>query len=315
MRAAHALAILLALLLAGCVGVRRAPPTAAGVPEAVSLLGTPLYAPELPLEQRQRLEADLAAAYDAYRASPDDADALIWAGRRAAYLGRYREAVAVFTEGIRKHPRDPRMYRHRGHRWITLRRFDRAVADLEHAARLLAGRPDEVEPDGIPNALGVPLTTLHYNVWYHLGVARYLRGEHGRAASAFQNALVVAGNPDARIAATDWAYLSLRRTGRDDEAAALLAAAPLDAEMVENAAYQRRLRMYRGDLPADSLLAEGAGDAVTAATEGYAVGAWHLLHGRREQAGEAFWRIVSSENWAPFGYIAAEAELRRMRRR
>lgn len=312
MRAAHALALLAALLLAGCVGVRRAPPTAAGVPEAVSLLGTPLYAPELPLEQRQRLEAELADAYAAYQAAPDDADAILWLGRRVGYLGRYRDAVAIFTEGVRKHPDDPRFYRHRGHRWITLRRFDRAARDLEHAARLLQGRPDEVEPDGIPNALGVPLTTLHYNVWYHLGLARYLRGEYGRAHDAFRNALVVSTNDDARVAATDWAYLSLRRSRRDEEAAALLATISPELELVENGAYHRRLMVYQGRIPADSLLARG-GETVTAATEAYGVAVWHLVNGRREPATEVFWRIVSAENWAPFGYIAAEAELRRRR--
>lgn len=314
MRAAHALALFAVLLLAGCVGVRRSPPTSAGVPEAVSLLGTPLYAPELPLEQRQRLEAQLAEAYAAYQVDPEDADAILWLGRRVAYLGRYRDAVAIFTEGIRKHPDDARFYRHRGHRWITLRRFGRAVADLEHAARLLAARPDEVEPDGIPNALGVPLTTLHYNVWYHLGLARFLQGDFGRAASAFRNALTVATNDDARVAATDWAYISLRRMGRDAEAEALLAAIPPGLEMVENAAYYRRLMMYQGRVPPDSLLASGNGDALTAATEGFGVGHWHLVHGRREPAEEIFWRIVSAENWAAFGYVAAEAELRRLRR-
>jgi hypothetical protein len=50
MRVATALALLPVLLLASCAGIRRAPPTSAGVPEATSLLGTPLYAPELPLE-------------------------------------------------------------------------------------------------------------------------------------------------------------------------------------------------------------------------------------------------------------------------
>lgn len=315
MRVATALALLAALLLAGCTAVRRAPRTNAGVPEAVSLLGTPLYAPELPLEQRQRLEAQLAEAYGAYQTDPDDPDALIWLGRRVAYLGRYRDAVAIFTEGVRRHPDDPRMYRHRGHRYITLRRFDLAVRDLEHAARLLQGRSDVVEPDGIPNALGVPLTTLHFNVWYHLGVAYYLRAEFGRAAQAFRNALVVATNDDSRVAATDWGYMALRRQGRPEAAAELLATVQPGLEMVENEAYYRRLMMYQGRIPPDSLLDPGRGDVVTVSTEAYGVGNWHLYGGRRDRAEEIFWRVVSAENWAPFAYIAAEADLRRMMRR
>src|SRR5687768_12154893 len=98
-------------------------------------------------EARRAAEAKLAEARAAYEKNPGDADALIWLGRRTAYLGHFDEAIRLYTVGIRKHPRDARLYRHRGHRYITTRRLREAVADLERAARLVRGRPDEVEPD------------------------------------------------------------------------------------------------------------------------------------------------------------------------
>lgn len=316
MRHATALALVLAtLLLAACAGVRRPPPTAAGDPEAVSLLGAPLFARELPAAARQPLEAELAAAYQVYQRDPENADAILWLGRRVAYLGRYRDAIDIFSEGIRKHPDDPRMYRHRGHRYITVRRFDEAVADLQHAAHLMAGKADETEPDGLPNARDIPLSTLHFNVWYHLGLAHYLRGEYGRAATGFRNALIVSRNDDSRVAASDWLYMSLRRAGREREAAAVLEPIREGLDIIENQAYYRRLLMYKGLLAPDALLSPDGQDAVTVATQGYGVGNWHLYNGRTEQAEEIFWRVTSAENWTPFGYIAAEADLRRLLRR
>ncbi|HEV3049044.1 MAG TPA: hypothetical protein VGX50_01965, partial [Longimicrobium sp.] len=276
MRLATAIALVPAVLLASCLGVRRGPPSPAGYPEATSLLGAPLYAPEQPLEQRQRLEADLTRAYADYERDPENADAIIWLGRRVAYLGRYRDAIDIFSEGVRKHPNDPRMYRHRGHRFITVREFDLAVRDLEAAARLLRGRPDEVEPDGVPNARNVPRSTLHGNVWYHLGVAYYLRGDFNRALYGFRNALAVATNDDSRVAASDWLYMTLRRLGRTAEAAAVLEPIRQDMDVIENQSYHRRLLLYKGLLPPDSLLGGNAGDAVTEATLGYGVGNWHL---------------------------------------
>ena len=56
-----------------------------------------------------------------YLENPNDPDALIWYGRRAAYLGQFEEAINTYTEGIRLHPQDARMLRHRGHRYISTR--------------------------------------------------------------------------------------------------------------------------------------------------------------------------------------------------
>jgi tetratricopeptide (TPR) repeat protein len=299
-----------ATLLGACATTPRALPDAEP-PEAMSLLGTPLYAPPLAPDARARMEAQLHEARAAHAREPGNADAAIWLGRRLAYLGRYREAIAAYTDGIARNPDDPRLYRHRGHRYVTVRELDAAVRDFQAAVRLMDGMPPQVEPDGMPNAAGVPRTTLQFNVWYHLGLAHYLRGEFAEALPAFRRSLAVSDNDDARVAATDWTYMTLRRLGRADEAAWLLEPIHAGMEILENDAYLRRLRMYRGEIPPDSLLAAG-GDAVTLATQGYGVGNWHLYNGRTAEAREIFRRIVRAENWAPFGYIAAEAELARM---
>ncbi|HST59523.1 MAG TPA: hypothetical protein VLK84_12555 [Longimicrobium sp.] len=314
-RLAAALALVLAGLLTACAGGRRNSPTASGPPEAVSLLGAPLYARQLPPDQRQAREADLTAAYSVYQRDPENADAIIWLGRRVAYLDRFGDAIDIFTEGVRKHPDDPRMYRHRGHRYITVRRFDEAVQDLQRAANLIAGTPDQVEPDGRPNAQNIPRSTLHFNIWYHLGLAHYLRGDFNRAAYGFRNALIVSRNDDTRVSSSEWLYASLRRAGREAEAAAVLEPIRPDMEILENRAYHQRLLMYKGLVSPDSLLPPNGQDAAAVAAHGYGVGNWHLYNGRPEQAEEIFWRVTSAEDWAPFAYIAAEADLRRILRR
>ena len=96
----------------------------------------------------------------AHLLAPDDADAWIWFGRRTAYLGHFRDAVEIYTRAIERFPDDARFYRHRGHRYISLRRFDDAISDLERAAILIEGRPDAIEPDGLPNAAGKPRSRL-----------------------------------------------------------------------------------------------------------------------------------------------------------
>lgn len=285
----------------------------AGV-EAVSLLGRPLRTPELGDSLETARAADLAEARERLEADPASADALIWVGRRQAYLGRYREAIATFTRGIRLHPEDPRLYRHRGHRLITVRELERAAADLERAAALIEGTEDRVEPDGLPNARGVPTSTLHFNIWYHLGLARYLAGDFEGARDAYRRCLAVSRNPDARVAASHWLYTTLRRLRRPSEAAELLRPIHAGMDVIENHAYHRLLLLYRGEVDADSLWSEVTDDPSGAAI-GYGVAAWHLYEGRPDRAFDGFRRIVSGDGWAGFGYIAAEAELARARAR
>lgn len=282
-------------------------------PEATSLLGRPLVAPPPSAERRATLEANLAAATAAFVRAPDDADAIIWLGRRTAYLGRYQEAIDVYTRGIARHPRDARFYRHRGHRYLTLRELDKAEADLVRASELVRGTPDAVEPDGEPNAAGVPTSTLHFNVWYHLGLARYLKGDFAGAARAYRECLATAkDSPDRLVAASDWLYLALRRQGRDAEAKALLAPVTRDLAVLENTAYLNRLLLYKGERTADELRALGT-TPVDAATYGYGVAAWHLVNGRAAEAKALFGQVASGAQWPAFGVLASEAELARMR--
>ncbi len=175
-------------------------------------------------------------------ANPDDPDALIWLGRRTAYLGRYREAIAIFTQGVERWPGDARFLRHRGHRWITVREFGRAVADLERAARLVEDRSDEVEPDGLPNARGIPTSTLQTNIYYHLGLAHYLRGDLAGARRAFEACLERSRHADMAVATRYWLYLTLRRAGDGAGAARAADPAARALEIIGTGSHHRRSR-------------------------------------------------------------------------
>ena len=277
----------------------------------VSLSGKVLVVPAT-IPNRGRLEADLAAAQALSAEHPDDADALIWVARRLGYLWRYHEAIAVLDQGIERWPDNPRLYRHRGHRHITVRAFDRAQADLERAAALIAGRDDEIEPDGAPNPAGIPRTTLFYNIGYHLGLARYLQGDYAGALAAYTDALAVSDNDDARVAVIDWMWMTLMRLGEVDAAAALLVDITPEMDLLENHSYHRRLLMYQGTISPASLLDVASGDATDIATQGYGVGNYHYVHGDTEQARSVFSMILEGNGWNAFGYIAAESDLRRL---
>lgn len=243
------------------------------------------------------------------------ADTLIWLGRRTAYLGEYKAAIKIFTEGIAKFPKDARFYRHRGHRYITIRCFDDAIRDFEKAAKLIKGKPDEIEPDGLPNAKNIPTSTLQSNIWYHLGLAYYLKGDFKRALNAYNECEKVSKNPDMLVATKHWQYMTLQRLGRAGDAERSVANIADELEIIENDDYYKLVKLYRGKLNADDLLNQIGDEANTLgnASLGYGLGNWYLYNGAREKAMTIFRQITSGNQWTSFGYIAAEADLNRQK--
>lgn len=280
--------------------------------EARSLSGQELL-PPVPIPNQAALEGDLQAAEAVLAAQPDSADALIWVGRRQGYLWRYRAAIETFTRGIERFPADARFYRHRGHRYLTVREFARAEADFTTAATLIGGTPDEIEPDGAPNPAGVPRSTLQFNIWYHLGLAHYLQGHFAQAYDAFVECMKVSTNDDSVTATSDWMWMTLMRLDRKADAARVLERITPVMDILENQSYHKRLLMYKGQSTPESLLDTATADATTIATQGYGVGNYYLVTGQTEKAREVLNRVVSGRGWNAFGYIAAEADLARMR--
>ena len=269
--------------------------------------------PPVSAEASANMEINLREAELQYEANPNNAGAIIWLGRRLAYLGRFTEAIETYNKGIALFPSDARLYRHRGHRFITLRHFDRAIADFEKAAQLIKGKPDEIEPDGQPNARNIPTSTLHFNIWYHLGLAYYLTGQNQRALNAYRECLKVSDSPDRLVATTHWLYMTLRRLNREREAAKTLEPITQGMDVIENDSYYRLLLMYKGLLSADSLLEDVTNNVDSAASHSilYGTGNWHIYNGRSAKGLEVFRRLMASKQWTSFGYIAAEADLTR----
>lgn len=271
--------------------------------------------PPVSAEAMSQMEARLNEARARYEAEPNNPEAAIWIGRRLAYLGRFAEAIEVYSSGIKKFPRDARFYRHRGHRYITLRKFDLAIADLKKAASLRKGQPDEIEPDGQPNARNIPTGTLQFNIWYHLGLAQYLSGRNHDALKSYHECLKVSENPDSLVATTHWLYMTLRRLDRTKEAARVLEPIRPGMEIIENDGYYKLALMYRGLVHSETLLAETLKQPSSPGSLSilYGLANWHQYNGGGEKSVALLRNIVATDQWTSFGYIAAEADLQRLK--
>ena len=292
-----------ALLLPTALTAQVLPEVPAGAQAVSMLTGEPLFVPEPGEAVLERLET----ARSDYDADPDNADNIIWYGRRTAYAGDYRGAIEIFSEGIGKFPDDARLYRHRGHRYISIREFDRAIADLEIAAELIEETDNEIEPDGLPNALNIPVSSLHGNIWYHLGLAYYLKQDWDNAYRAYKAGFDAGRNDDNRVSTTHWLYSILRRKG-DPDAVRVLDAITADMNIIENFSYHNLCLFYKGEMTLEELIGDSDTSPAGAAVM-YGAANWHYYTGETDKAEEMFRSILESPSWSSFGYIAAEVDL------
>lgn len=273
--------------------------------------------------------------------SPQDRYVIL--ARYKGYQGDFEGALQTLDEGIERFPDYGPLYRHRGHRRITFKDLDGAIADFERAIELCGDWPDEIEyyrkefmkdaellflgrpeemnpqrpqvtPELVEKLRTTYKSTLHSSIWYHYALAFYLKGDYDRSYQEYTTALGKAVDDDMRVASSDWIYMSLRRSGRHEEAARFLATIPSNLEVHEQA-YFRRLLMYKGELAPESLIEDATRDGTALVTQGYGLGNWHLYNGRTEEAIRIFEKITAVGVWNAFGHIAAEIDLANLKGR
>ncbi len=259
--------------------------------------------------QKQRRIQQLAAARQKYEGQPDSIEYIIWYGRRLGYLGRYLEAIEVYSQGLVQHPESFKLLRHRGEAYITVRNFDAAKSDLEKAAFFSRNAPNEIEPDGLPNRLNRPLTNTKFNIWYHLGLTYYLKGNFDQAISAYKKCLEASDNDDLIVATSTWLYRTYVKIGNTEEALAILN--PIDSNMrlIENRPYLNILMLFKNELTPERIYEIAIRrDNSLDPTVGYGLGNWYVLQGQVETASETFDQVLAGTSWDSFGYIASEVE-------
>jgi tetratricopeptide (TPR) repeat protein len=277
--------------------------------EAITLLGDTLFTPKI---KPGRSKDNFEAALQAYQKFPDSVEALIWYGRRTAYLGHFQKAISIYSEGIQKFPEDARLYRHRGHRYISTRQYDKAIADFKKAATLMEDRPDQTEPDGLPNSRNIPISTLKGNIWYHLGLAHYLKGDLENALAAFQKREVTNRYDDNLVSGGHWLFMIFKRMGKDDEAQSAIAAVTENMDIIENTRYYEMCLFYKGLLKEEELKMVGDGSSSDDVYY-YGLGNWNLYERKDTlKTKRLYKKLLDNGNPYSFAYLAAEADWKRL---
>lgn len=300
------------LLLFSCGQGKTADDIKINTSQGISLLNKPLIKRQVNPQLDSLQIGNYLKALKNYEVNKENVNHIVWLGRRTAYLGDYKRAIEIYSEGMNKFPNEARLYRHRGHRYISTRQLDKAIADLEKAALLVKETEDVIEQDGIPNSLNQPISTLHTNIWYHLGLAYYLKNELQKSLAAFKECLLNSTNDDLQVATRHWMYMILKRLELPEQAKVVLEPVHKDMTIIENFAYHNLLLFYKGELSEKELMENSNLESSLAVQ--YGIGNWHYYNDSIEKAIQIFEKITKTGNWAVFGYIAAEADLSRIKK-
>jgi tetratricopeptide (TPR) repeat protein len=306
-----ALALALMMPLYGIAATLDGAPSAeTGATAAVtgprSLIGTSLRNPAWSPETLAFLEKDVEIARAAMKIAPEREDSYIWLGRRLAYLNRFDEAIAVFTQGLERFPDSYKLLRFRGRKLARSRQFDAALADYARGIALIEPLQDSYEPDGIVNARNQFLGSYRSNLHYYHAQTSWAIGDYATTLAGMERSArePLVQNQDHQVAIRYWRYLALRKLGRHDEAAQAVADTPAGLELLENDSYYDGVRYLQGALAEDVVLARK--DPVSS----FAVAMQHLFQGDAAGADALLERIILD---SPQGFWPAETELLKLR--
>lgn len=245
----------LALLLAAAPASANVPGADAGNC-ATSLIGTPLTIPKYSAATQKMLDEDIAIAEAALRIAPDREDSHIWYGRRLDYAGRICDAVEAFSAGIKQFPNSYKLYRFRARDLTRARRFKDALADYEKALELMGDTPDSFEPDGMPNPIGLTISTYRGNIVYYHAQTSFATGDYPTMVTGMAKSLELSADfarDDMRVPTAYWTYLAYRKMGQHDKARAAIDAIEPGLKLIENFTYYQAVQIMQGRLDAASV--------------------------------------------------------------
>ncbi|MDR1603795.1 MAG: hypothetical protein LBS10_03255 [Gracilibacteraceae bacterium] len=243
-------------------------------------------------------KSKLAEIEEKMRLTPHDPQLWLEKGLELTAQNLHYEAVEAYSLGLYHDGSQAELLLARGRRYISLRRWPEALADLAAAARL--------QPDSFDN-------------WYYQGVTQTLSGDYCRAAAAFERCLpIVRGGDGSNLAPVAvWLWLLYTRLGRRRDAETVIAGVTRETpELAAAPSYRKIALLYKGDAAPEGFIDESQlenGDPrgpLYYITETYHLANYYYMHGNTEASNALLRKLKQTDkcNYA-FAYMLARQDM------
>jgi tetratricopeptide (TPR) repeat protein len=240
---------------------------------------------------------ELTTINEKLRQTPTDPALWLAKGLALTELHMHYEAVEAYSAGLAL-AENAALRLARGRRYISLKRWSEALADLAQAARLA--------PESFDN-------------WYYQGVVHALRGDYLPAVTVLETCLaIVLRGQDLSLVApvAAWLWLLNMRLGEREKASQVLTHVTDDTPSLPQApSYLKLVNLYKGltapvDFRVTEISAADERSVLYYITETYGLANYLYLRGDSESADNLLRRLKDvKENRYSFAYMMAERDI------
>ena len=224
--------------------------------------------------------------------NPEDENNWIELGLELRKTRHFKEAVYAYSVGLTYKPFECLLYRHRGHAYVNIGKYEEAASDF---------------------LMGTRLDPSNWDCWYHLGLSYHLLGDFKRAKKAYESCWAISYDGDSKIACADWYYLTCLELNEKEEAHKYIDQINPDIEFDDDfsGAYYRRVMAYKGVLDPEKVYEDALkADDHVFATSTYGLAVNYEKNGQLDKAMEIYHLIEEKDKlWPGFAEHATKQRL------
>ena len=286
---------------------------------AVTQDGKKLLAIPEPDSIKLKIKTDVDAARMNYLGHLSEVKPYINYASQCLKSGLVEIALQVLGKGIEQFPNTADLFFYRGIAAVQGRQFSAAINDFWKAGKSVEGQKnvkglmDKTEEENKIDA------TLHYEIYKWMGLAFQCQGDFSNAEKMFEVCGDFSTNSDLYCMSYYWQYQAYKRSGRVKDADRILES--IDPKMFITPVtkpYLDAMLYYKGSISESELvdfnkLPQSSTEARDWTIKAYAVAVKAFLDNNGDKFKQTLQKIVDIPYWNQMPYIAAEADLHKIK--